>query len=122
MFAPAEFFLHYFDRASDHGPLHLHDASIEGMFVHCCEKEECPFAPDVRSLDRRTILQNSQQRKNAAVREVRMLQDGGRFTHHRTKRGLYGLEVRADPPARRRLQSAQQQIVVHPIPLSFYHF
>src|SRR5882757_1017770 len=55
MFAPPEFFLHYLDRASDHGPLHLHDASIERAFVHGSEKPECSFAPYVRGLDCRTI-------------------------------------------------------------------
>ena len=50
------------DPDANHGARQLHKTAIEGgTAIHGREETERAFAPNVRSLDRRPVLQNDQQ-------------------------------------------------------------
>src|ERR1700682_4049319 len=114
MLAALELRLQQLDRATNHGALQLHETSIEGgAAVHGREEAECSLAPDVCGLDCRAVLQDGQEREDAALREIDVLEETPRLADDGPKLELDGLEMRVDPRAAGGLQGAEQPIALH---------
>ena len=122
MFAAFEFRLQQFDRAANHAALQLNQTPIKRhAAVHGREQAECSFAPDVCGLNGRPVLQNSQQRKHGALREIGVLEETAGLADDGSELELDGLKMRVDPPAAGSLQGAEQPIAPPMISLTFGH-
>ena len=115
-----EFRLQKINRAANHAALKLNQASVEGdPAVHRGKQAEGAFAPDVRCLDSRAVLQHGEQREHGALRKIGVLEEATRFADDVTKFELDRLKVRLYPLAAGSLQGTEQLIALRIISLSY---
>ena len=122
MFASFKFRLQQFNRAADHAALQLNETSVKGYAaVHGREETECSFAPYIRGLDCRAVLQNGEQRKDGALREIRVLEEATGIADDVAKLEVDRLQMRFDPLAAACLHGSEQLIAMNIISMSFGH-
>ena len=106
-----EFRLQKVNRAANYAALELNQASVEGHpAVHRSEQAEGAFAPDVRGLDSRAVLQHGEQRKHGALRKIGVLENAARLANHVTELEHDRLKMRRDPREAGSLHRAEQSI------------
>jgi hypothetical protein len=111
MFAGSEFRLQQLDRTANHAALQLNDTSVEGNpAVHGCEKAKGAFAAYVCGFNSGAVFQDGQQRQNAALGKIRMLEKAARFANDGTKGQIDLFKMGCDPITGRRFQHGEQLV------------
>src|SRR5665213_2770619 len=111
-----EFRLQKINRAANHATLELNQASVEGdPAIHRGEKAEGAFAPDIRGLDGRAVLQHGEQREHGTLRKIGVLENPAGLANQVTEFEHDRLKMRRDSREAGSLHRAQQSIALRSI-------
>jgi hypothetical protein len=94
----------------------LNQASVEGdPAIHRGEQAEGAFAPDIRGLDGRAVLQHGEQREHGTLRKIGVLENPAGLANHVTEFEHDRLKMRRDSREAGSLHRAEQSIALRSV-------